>query len=77
VAGAVAVVVRGASTAHALAAQEAERRRVARELHDEIGQSLTVVLLGLKRTLDRASAELAPRPGWPVRSPVPCSSGPT
>jgi two-component system sensor histidine kinase UhpB len=49
---------RSASTAHALAAQEAERRRVARELHDEIGQSLTVVLLGLKRTLDRAPAEL-------------------
>ena len=45
---------RGASTAHALAAQEGERQRIARELHDEIGQSLTAVLLGLKRTIDRA-----------------------
>ncbi len=50
---------RGASSAHALAAQEAERQRIARELHDEIGQSLTAVLLGLKRTIDRAPAELS------------------
>jgi len=49
---------RGASSAHALAAQEGERQRIARELHDEIGQSLTAVLLGLKRTVDRAPAEL-------------------
>ena len=49
---------RGTSTARALAAQEDERQRIAQELHDEIGQSLTVVLLGLKRVLDRAPAEL-------------------
>ena len=49
---------RGASSAHALAAQEGERQRIARELHDEIGQSLTVVLLGLKRASDRAPQEL-------------------
>ena len=49
---------RGASSAHALAAQESERQRIARELHDEIGQSLTAVLLGLKRTIDRAPGEL-------------------
>ena len=49
---------RAASSAHALAAQEGERARIARELHDEIGQSLTVVLLGLKRSVDRSPPEL-------------------
>jgi len=49
---------RSASSAHALAAQEGERHRIAQELHDEIGQSLTAVLLGLKRTVDRAPADL-------------------
>ncbi|MFI6740077.1 histidine kinase [Nonomuraea sp. NPDC050451] len=49
---------RSASSGHALAAQEGERRRIARELHDEIGQSLTVVLLGLKRVVDRAPGDL-------------------
>ena len=45
---------RGASTARALAAQEGERQRIARELHDEIGQSLTAVLLALKRACSTA-----------------------
>ncbi len=45
---------RGASTAHTLAGQEGERRRIARELHDEIGQSLTAVLLTLKQAVDHA-----------------------
>ena len=49
---------RSSSTARVLAAQEAERQRIARELHDEIGQSLTVVLLQLKRVVDRVPAEL-------------------
>ena len=49
---------RGRSSAHALAAQEGERHRIAQELHDEIGQSLTAVLLGLKRTVDRAPEDL-------------------
>jgi two-component system sensor histidine kinase UhpB len=36
----------------ALAAQEAERLRVARELHDEIGQSLTAVTIKAERAAD-------------------------
>ncbi len=39
---------RAASGRRALAAQEAERRRVARELHDEVGQLLTSVVLQLE-----------------------------
>lgn len=50
---------RSASTARALAAQEAERHRIAQELHDEVGQSLTVVLLGLKRVMERTPEEFA------------------
>ncbi|MEV7431513.1 sensor histidine kinase [Nocardioides sp. NPDC092400] len=50
---------RGAGAARALAAQEAERHRIAQELHDEVGQSLTVVLLGLKRLEDRLVAGAA------------------
>jgi two-component system sensor histidine kinase UhpB len=49
---------RGESSAQALAAQESERQRIAQELHDEIGQSLTAVLLGLKRIVDRAPDDL-------------------
>jgi two-component system sensor histidine kinase UhpB len=49
---------RGDSNARALSAQESERRRIARELHDEVGQSLTAVLLELKRLADRAPEEL-------------------
>ncbi len=37
------------SARRALEAQEAERLRVAQELHDEVGQSLTAVLLALAR----------------------------
>ncbi len=49
---------RSTSNARALAAQEAERHRIAQELHDQVGQGLTVVLLGLKQVHARAPAEL-------------------
>ncbi len=38
-----------------VAAQELERRRLARELHDETGQALTSILLGLKGVEDAPS----------------------
>ncbi|MFD4594748.1 HAMP domain-containing sensor histidine kinase [Streptomyces rubiginosohelvolus] len=49
---------RATSSARALSAQEAERRRVAQELHDEVGQTLTAVLLELKRVADHAPEPL-------------------
>jgi two-component system sensor histidine kinase UhpB len=49
---------RAASSARVLSGQEAERRRVAQELHDEVGQTLTAVLLQLKHTADQAPAAL-------------------
>ncbi len=49
---------RSASAAVALHAQEAERQRIAQELHDEVGQSLTAVLLGLKQAVGQAPPEM-------------------
>ena len=49
---------RRASSA-ALEAQEEERARVARDLHDEVNQSLTGLLLRLEATREKAPPELA------------------
>ena len=49
---------RRVSAGRALAAQEGERLRIARELHDEVGQKLTAVMLQLD-TLSQLRGELA------------------
>ncbi|MGV9391649.1 HAMP domain-containing sensor histidine kinase [Streptomyces olivaceus] len=49
---------RATSTARVLTAQEAERRRIAQELHDEVGQSMTAILLVLGRAADDAEQPL-------------------
>ncbi len=46
------------SSRRALEAQEAERLRVAQELHDEVGQSLTAVLLQLGRAERAGPADI-------------------
>jgi two-component system sensor histidine kinase UhpB len=46
------------ATGRVLAGQEAERLRIAQELHDQVGQELTAVLLGLARVEARAPREL-------------------
>lgn len=49
---------RSRSAALAVTAQEDERRRLSRELHDEVGQTLTAVLLRLQRLSDQAPEAL-------------------
>ncbi|POX56251.1 sensor histidine kinase [Streptomyces sp. Ru71] len=49
---------RATSSARALFAQEAERRRIAQELHDEVGQSMTAILLALERAAGEADEPL-------------------
>jgi two-component system sensor histidine kinase UhpB len=46
------------ATGRVLAGQEAERLRIAQELHDQVGQELTAVLLGLSRVHAQAPGEL-------------------
>src|SRR4051812_19136336 len=43
-----------------IAAQEADRRRVAAELHDEVGQALTGMVFGLGRVMERTPEDLRP-----------------
>lgn len=45
--------------AQILTAQEAERRRIARDLHDEVGQTLTSLLIGFRTITDAESLEAA------------------
>lgn len=47
------------STRRALSAQEGERLRIAQELHDEVGQTLTAALLGMERAAKGAPPRLA------------------
>jgi two-component system sensor histidine kinase UhpB len=49
---------RRVSTRAALEGREAERRSVARELHDEVGQTLTALLAQLERSSRRAPPKL-------------------
>jgi two-component system sensor histidine kinase UhpB len=51
---------RRAATGRVLAAQESERLRIAQELHDQVGQELTAVLLLLSRLEAQAPDELRP-----------------
>jgi two-component system sensor histidine kinase UhpB len=51
---------RSEATGRVLAAQEAERLRIAQELHDQVGQELTAVLLLLARVGSRAPDEMRP-----------------
>lgn len=51
-------VERTASARITLRAQEEERARIARELHDEVGQTMTFLLLRLQAVADHAPAEM-------------------
>jgi len=51
---------RADSARSVLAAHESERLRVAQELHDEVGQTLTAVLLELSRVHGRVHGQLGP-----------------
>ena len=48
------------SLSRALNVQDEERRRIGQELHDEIGQRLTAILLQLKRAAAEAPEEIMP-----------------
>lgn len=53
------IAARGALLARTLSIQEEERARLSRDLHDELGQSLTAVLLGIRGAAMAPTLELA------------------
>ena len=54
-------IERREATGRVLEAQESERLRIALELHDQVGQELTAVLLGLARVRGRSRRFCATR----------------
>lgn len=54
-----------------LSAQESERQRVSRELHDSIGQSLSAIKFMVERVLEEESPAGVPHPAKPLQAVVP------
>jgi signal transduction histidine kinase len=50
-------ISRGQLLGRLISAQEEERRRIARELHDEAGQALTMIMMDLARAIDTLPRE--------------------
>lgn len=53
--------VRGQLLEKVIGAQEEERKRIARELHDDTGQAITSLMVGLRAASDECEAPIRPR----------------
>jgi signal transduction histidine kinase len=53
--------VRGQLLEKVISAQEEERKRIARELHDDTGQAITSLMVGLRAASDECDTPLRPR----------------